>query len=284
MARALRVEFPGALYHVTARGNAGQRIYLDDKDRNRFLELYADVSERFNWLCHAYCLMSNHYHFLIETMEANLSRGMRQLNSTYAQYFNYRHNRRGHLFQGRFKAFIVQRGPYLLELARYVVLNPQRAGLVRDPSNWRWSSYRATAGVSPPPTWLATDWLLSQFGTTRKSAVRAYKAFVAQGIRSEPPWSSVRGQIYLGEDSFVEEVMQTVRKNADLSEVPRVQRIPRQSLDSYEREAGDSSLAMLLAYKSGAYSLKDIARHFGVHYSTVSRRIRRHSHRMRAAS
>lgn len=284
MARTLRVEFPGALYHVTARGNAGQRIYLDDKDSNRFLELYADVSERLNWLCHAYCLMSNHYHFLIETIEANLSRGMRQLNSTYAQYFNHRHNRRGHLFQGRFKAFVVQRGPYLLELARYVVLNPQRAGLVRDPSNWRWSSYRATAGVSPPPTWLATDWLLSQFGTTRKSALRAYKAFVAQGIRSEPPWSSVRGQIYLGEDSFVEEVMQTVRKNADLSEVPRVQRIPRQSLDSYEREAGDSSLAMLLAYKSGAYSLKDIARHFGVHYSTVSRRIRRHSHRMRAAS
>ncbi len=280
VARPLRVEFPGALYHVTARGNAGQTIYLDDKDRRRFLELYADVSERLNWLCHAYCLMTNHYHFVIETIEPNLSKGMQQLNSTYAQWFNRHHNRHGHLFQGRFKAIIVQRGSYLLELARYVVLNPQRAGLVRDALHWPWSSYRATSGMAPAPSWLTTDWILSQFGATRDAAINAYRAFVAEGIRSNTPWDHLRGQIYLGEHSFAERVKRTVRNAANLSEVPRTQRIPEKSLASYERETRDSALAMLLAYQSGAYALKEIARHFGIHYSTVSKRIKRRRHQI----
>ena len=128
MTRPLRLEFPGALYHVTARGNARQGIYLDDQDRHLFLSVLSEVVGRFAWICHAYCLMDNHYHLLIETPQANLSLGMRQLNGVYTQRLNRRHARAGHVFQGRFKAILVERDAYLLKLARYIVLNPLRAG------------------------------------------------------------------------------------------------------------------------------------------------------------
>ena len=133
MARPLRIEFEGALYHVTSRGNARQHIFLHDSDRKKFFDVLADVVERFQWICHAYCLMDNHYHLVIETPEANLSRGMRQLNGVYTQVFHRRHGRVGHLFQGRYKAILVEKESYLLELAKYVVLNPVRAGLVSYP-------------------------------------------------------------------------------------------------------------------------------------------------------
>jgi REP-associated tyrosine transposase len=132
MARPLRIEFAGALYHVTARGNNREAIFLgaDEADREAFLEILGAICERFNWVCHAYCLMTNHYHLLIETPDANLSGGMRQLNGVYTQYVNRTHRRVSHLFQGRFKGILVEREGYLLELARYVVLNPVRAGMV----------------------------------------------------------------------------------------------------------------------------------------------------------
>lgn len=130
MARPLRLEFPGAIYHVTSRGNARNAIFLDDEDRVLFLACLGAVVTRFGWWCHAYCLMDNHYHLLIETPEGDLSRGMRQLNGVYTQRFNRRHGRAGHVFQGRFKAIVVDRDSYLLELCRYVVLNPIRAGMV----------------------------------------------------------------------------------------------------------------------------------------------------------
>jgi len=131
MARPLRLSYPGALYHVTARGNARQAIYTDDADRQMFLLVLEDVETRYHWLCHAYCLMDNHYHLLLETPQGNLSAGMRQVNGVYTQRFNRRHGRVGHIFQGRFKAILVERESYLLELCRYLVLNPVRAGIVR---------------------------------------------------------------------------------------------------------------------------------------------------------
>jgi REP element-mobilizing transposase RayT len=135
MARPLRLEFAGALYHVTARGNERRSIFLGDADGDRaaFLGILGETCDRFNWICHAYCLMTNHYHLLLETPDANLSKGMRQLNGVYTQYVNRAHGRVGHLFEGRFKAILVERERYLLELARYVVLNPVRAGMVGTP-------------------------------------------------------------------------------------------------------------------------------------------------------
>ena len=159
MARPLRIEYPGAVYHVTSRGNARQDIYLDDKDRLRFLKIVQQVIDRFNWLCHAYCLMGNHYHLLIETVDPTLSRGMRHLNGVYTQTFNRRHQRVGHVFQGRFKAILVERDAYLLQLSRYVVMNPVRAKMVRAAKDWPWSSYRVTAGLSESTGLVSTDCL-----------------------------------------------------------------------------------------------------------------------------
>ena len=140
MARPLRLEFAGALDHVTSRGDRREAIYHDESDRGAWLEALGNVCERFNWVVHAYCQMTNHYHLLVETVEGNLSKGMRQLNGVYTQYFNRRHGLVGHLYQGRSKAILVQKETYLLELPRYVVLNPLRAGMVKSPENWPWSS------------------------------------------------------------------------------------------------------------------------------------------------
>ncbi|MGH1430765.1 MAG: transposase [Neptuniibacter sp.] len=163
MSRALRIEFPGAYYHITSRGNARSDIYLNDEARRYFLTLMQQVCERFRWFCHGYCLMDNHYHLLIETAEANLSKGMRHLNGVYTQWFNRTFGRVGHLFQGRYKAILVDSDSYLLELCRYIVLNPVRSRMCHDASEWPWSSYRSTAGLCQPYEFLTVEPVLVSF-------------------------------------------------------------------------------------------------------------------------
>lgn len=170
MARPLRIELAGGLYHVTSRGDRREAIYRDEQDRAQWLAVLSGVCARFNWRCHAYCEMTHHDHFVVETPEANLSKGMRPLNGVYTQGFNRRHGLIGHLFQGRFKAILVERDAYLLELARDVVLNPVRAGRVGEVSAWAWSSDRAMVGLAAIPAWLETDWVLGQFGCDREQA------------------------------------------------------------------------------------------------------------------
>ena len=202
MARPLRLEFPGAIYHLTGRGNARQKIFFSDADRQLFLDTLAAVVGRYGWICHAYCLMANHYHLLVETSKPNLSLGMRQLNGIYTQAFNRRHQRVGHLFQGRFKAILVEEESYLLELCRYIVLNPIRVKGNVQPSTWKWSSYRATAGLASAPEFLTTDWVLRQFGKNRTQAQKRYREFVREGLESRP-WEALQGQIYLGSEAFI---------------------------------------------------------------------------------
>lgn len=272
MSRPLRLQFAHGLYHVTSRGDGREDIFLEDGDRGLFLEVLADTRDRFNWVLHAYCLMGNHYHLLIETPDGNLSKGMRQLNGVYTQRFNRKHKRVGHVFQGRYKAIIVQKDSYLLELARYIVLNPVRAQMVRSAKDWPWSSYRATAGMADAPEWLTTDPILSVFGANREEAVAAYRAFVAAG-RSQPSlWVKLKNQIYLGSDEFVGDMQRAAESNQDLSEVPAAQR--RQMPKPLEHYAGafpDRDEAIAQAYASGGYGLKEIGDHFGLHYSRVSR-------------
>ncbi len=153
MTRPLRIEYAGAVYHITSRGNEKKAVFKDDQDRINFLNTLQHVNKRYNWLCHAYCMMDNHYHLLIETPDGNLALGMRQLNGVYTQLFNKRHQRTGHLFQGRYKSILIQKDSHLLEVCRYVVLNPVRARMVERPEVWKWSSYRATAGRELPATW-----------------------------------------------------------------------------------------------------------------------------------
>ena len=163
MARPLRIEFPGAIYHITSRGNCRADVYLEAQDRSMFLDLLGKVCERFNWCCHAWCLMTNHYHLVIETRDANLAKGVRHLNGVYTQTFNRKHGRVGHVFQGRYEAILVDKDTYLLEVVRYVLLNPVRAGIVTTAGQYPWSSYRAMIDKIGAPGWLAKDWVLSQF-------------------------------------------------------------------------------------------------------------------------
>ncbi|MFB6358685.1 MAG: transposase [Thiohalorhabdaceae bacterium] len=273
MARPLRIEYPGALYHVTARGDGRDWIYLDEEDRQAFLDLLGEVVGTFNWAVHAYCLMGNHYHLLVETPDANLGRGMRQLNGVYTQRFNRRHGRVGHVFQGRYKAILVEKDAYLLELARYIVLNPVRAGLIEEPGEWPWSSYRATAGLDPRPQWLSVDWIRNTFFPRPEAAGAAYRRFVAEGMGQGSPWAELVGQVYLGSESFVRELAE--KGEASSGEVPRSQRRPAPPALPDLAGAHPRDEAIARAYASGGYTLREIGDYFGLHYSHVSRIARR---------
>ncbi len=233
------------------------------------------VCARFNWVVQAYCQMSNHYHLLVETLDGNLSRGMSQLNGQFTQRFNRRHGVVGHLFQGRYKAILVQKGSYLLELARYVVLNPVRAGMVGRPEDWRWSSYPAAAGLAERPDWLDVNRLLGPFGKHRKTAIERYRAFVMAGKGESGPLENVRYQLLLGDDAFVEAHHQDGQAEG-FREISRAQRkllvLP---LSEYQQKYAERNEAMARAYLSGGYTMAEIGEHFGVHYMTVSRAVRR---------
>jgi len=266
------MEYAGALYHVTSRGDRQEEIYLDDTDREQFLVVLGEVCERFNWVLHAYCLMTNHYHLLIETPDRNLSKGMRQLNGVYTQRVNRRHKRVGHVFQGRYKAIIVQKDSYLLELARYIVLNPVRARMVRSAQEWPWSSYRATIDQANRQDWLTTDWILSAFGGKKSAAISGYKTFVSEGKNLPSPWAALKNQVYLGDEGFVEKLQGKIEKDRDLSEVPLAQRrMVAKSLQEYEQLAVTRDEAIVTAYASGGYSMKEVGEYFGLHYSRISR-------------
>ena len=281
MTRPLRLAYPGALYHVTTRGNARQAIYTDDQDHSTFLAVLAAVVMRSQWLCHAYCLMDNHYHLLIETPQGNLSAGMRQLNGIYTQRFNRRHTRVGHVFQGRFKAILVERESYLLELCRYVVLNPVRAGLAKRPQMYRWSSYRATAGLEQAPEWLTREWVLAQFSPQRRRAERQYQEFVQDGRGTASPWAQVEGQVVLGQPHFVETLKPLLADKARVQEIPRAQRlVARPALGEILRAKrvvvrDERDQAVWEAHVRYGYSLTAIGQHLGLHYTTISKIVQR---------
>lgn len=218
MARQPRVEYAGALHHVMSRGNDGIPIFIDDQDRQLFLDLLAEEIVRSGWILHEYCLMTNHYHLEIETRECTLSSGMHRLLSRYVQRFNRRHGRRGHLFQERFKSVLVEKESYGLELSRYIALNPVRAGMVARPEDWDWSSYAARAGFVTCPAWLTIDPLLCEFGADRKRQQKAYRSFVLERVagqdeRLEP----APNQIYLGTASWIDQI-QTLLDESERSE------------------------------------------------------------------
>ena len=274
MARPLRIEFEGALYHVTSRGDRREAIYEDDDDRQQFLALLGQVVEQMNWLCYAYCLMTNHYHLVIEKPEGNLAKGMRQLNGVYTQVSNRRHQRVGHLFQGRYQAIIVDKDAYLLELTRYVVLNPVRA-VVAEPGQWRWSSYNAMIGAQSSPAWLATAGLLAHFGENRAEAQACYVQFVAEGMGEPVLWEQVQRQIFLGDEHFVTRLQTQLGTQREDINIPRVQRRPPPpSLSVIATHYPTMKEAMVAAYATGEYSYQDIAAYFGVHFTTVGRLVR----------
>ncbi len=276
MARPLRIEFPGAFYHLTERGDRREAIYEDDVDRIAFLDLVAEVVARLRWRCHAYCLMTNHYHLFVETLEANLAKGMRQINGVFTQGSNRRHGRTGHLFQGRYQAILVDSDRYMQQLSRYLVLNPVRAGMVDDPGAWPWSSYRATAGLAITPAWLTTDTLLSSFGGTRDQEQAAYRCFVREGIGAESLWGGLNRQIYLGDEGFVARMQQQRGDVGDEVQIPKPQRRgPPPTLAQIRQDAGSRDGAIVAAYATGGYSYAEIGAFFGLHFTTVARIVRK---------
>ena len=276
MARPLRIEFAGALYHVTNRGDRRERIWEDDADRKAFLKVLEDVVGRFHWLCHAYCLMDNHYHLLVETPEPNLARGMRHLNGVYTQRYNARHGAAGHVFQGRYKAVIVEKESHVIEVSRYVVLNPVRAGIVKRPEQWRWSSYGATGGLCKAPAVLQTDWLMMQFGSKRNEAQRAYRQFVRDGLEGPSPWRGLVGGILLGGEEFVARCRALIGPQKPFHDIPRTERYAgRPTLKDLfggvaHRERGKRNTCIAHAYIEYGYTMTQIGDFLGLHYSTVS--------------
>ena len=280
MSRPLRLEFEGALYHVTSRGDRREPIVEDDTDRQAWLDVVAQGVERFEASVFAYCLMSNHYHVVVQTHRPNLSRLMRHVNGVYTQTYNRRHRKVGHLFQGRFKAILVDEESYFLEVCRYVDLNPVRAGMVKRPQDWAWSSYRAHTGRSEPPAWLDSGALHRRLAprAPRRDGPLRYAEFVAQGQKVKLWEEALTGQIYLGDEAFVER-MQARVESINTPDIPRVQRrIHTQTLQKYF-DRYDRDTAMARAHLEGGYTQSAIARAAGLSVSRVSRLVARHEAR-----
>ena len=224
MARALRIQRPGATYHITSRGNRKQRIFDDDRDREHFLELVGQASRRFGWVVSAFVLMTNHFHLLLMTPQPNLSDGMQWLNLSYASWYNRRHRKTGHLFGERFTAIHVQTETYMQRVARYVILNPGRAKMVATPEEYRWSSYRATAGLEAAPEWLAASELVPYFGESG-SWRKNYIAYVAEGVaKPDPIWKGLRRRIFLGSEEWLRKMKQKVTIRWRQTDIPHDQR------------------------------------------------------------
>ncbi|MDQ6800410.1 MAG: transposase [Acidobacteriota bacterium] len=225
MSRPLRLEYPGSLWHITVRGNCRQGIYYADSDRNLFLELLGRCVTHFEWILYAYVLMPNHFHLVVQLTSETLSRGMQWLNFRYAQAINRRHQRVGHLYQGRFNASLIEKETYFLEVLRYVVLNPVRARMVTRPEDYAWSSHRAVLGTVESPEWLAVDDVLAQFAPWRDLARVNYRQFVDAAIGADAsPWAKRVG-IYLGSETWMKRVQEQVDLKPRADEHPRMQRV-----------------------------------------------------------
>jgi putative transposase len=278
MARPLRIEFPGALYHVTSRGNERKAIFRSDRDRLAFLEFLGKATTRFGWSVTAYVLMTNHFHLVIQTPEANLSRGMQWLNGKYAGWYNRKRERVGHLFQGRFKSFLIEKETYFAEVLRYVVLNPVAAKIVERPEEYRWSSYRACAGLASAPEWLDRDSVYLSFGLDEPAAQAEYREFVLAKIGCDDRlWDKLTNAIYLGSEEWTRKIRRIVETKPRKDAHPKTQRavgrpkmhaivetIARQAKVSHEsvrsRDGGPLRLlAAWIGWNEGWITLRGIA-------------------------
>ena len=294
MARPWRIEFEGALYHVLSRGNEQKDIFRDNEDRVSFLNCLGEMSERFETDIFAYVLMGNHYHILLRTHLANLSRAMQWMGATYTRRFNNRHLRSGHLFQGRFKNIIVQNDAYLMQLSCYIHRNPLRAGIVKRLGDYAWSSYPAYAYGKKHPEWLNIDVILSQFRT--KERHRLYREKVQRYSKEEKRlWEDFRHGLYLGTREFVENLKSTFLTDSAHSEIPQQGKLLRlsdpkvllekaasildcnlidykRSLRISEQNRDKRDLLIFLLWETGLYKNQEIGDLLGLTYSSISRR------------
>lgn len=292
MSRPLRIEFPGAIYHVTSRGDRREAIFEDEVDRQTLLATVARAMQRFDAQVLAYCLMDDHYHFVLYTRQANLSMLMRHVNGVYTQLFNRRHGKVGHLFQGRFKAILVDRDAHLIKVCPYVELNPVRCGQVADPADWPWSSYRAHIGQIDTPAWLDSaglhSFLLQRPALTPADHRRAARRYVqvVDDARSLHLWDQgLRQQIYLGDADFVarmQALAHAPRKAA--RDTPKAQRLLARSLDHWLKSSGSREEALYRAYTEGGLSMTSMAHELGLSVSRISRLVAQAERHLRTAA
>lgn len=280
MARPLRIEFPGAFYHITSRGNKRQNIFIDHNDRNTFINVFARVIKIHGWICYAFCLMDNHYHLVIQTPHGNLAKGMRDLNGIYTQLFNTTHQTTGHILEGRYKAFVIEKGDYFLEVLRYTVLNPVRAKIVEHPREWPWSSYKATAYDNKMYPFIEKDYVLKRFSRTQTLARERYREFVREGIKGRSPFKSARHGTILGSDQFVMEIWEQYAGMEEEKEVNlderRIARPMLADIFDEKRNKKERNIDIVIARIRCKYSISDIAKHIGLHRVTVSNILRKY--------
>lgn len=288
MARPLRIVYPGAYYHVMSRGNEKKEIFKSQRDREKFLEYLASANDRYGAVIQAYCLMVNHYHLLLETPEGNLPEIMQHINGAYTTYFNVKRKRSGHLFQGRYKAILVEADSYAAELSRYIHLNPLRVGLVEKPEDYPWSSYRSYIGQNPPAEWLKTEFILSSFGQPGTKTRIRYRKFVEelQGRDYDSPLRKAIGAAVLGTADFVEKVTADHLDNREHeTDVPALRQLlskpsPQTILRTVEKDFGTNKklarqIGMYLCHRYSGKKIREIGELFCVGSSAITEASRR---------
>jgi putative transposase len=279
MSRPVRIEFPGAHYYVTSKGVDEQDVFVDEADRNIFLGVLEAVVHRFGWLLHSFVLMDSHYHIVVEVPEANLSRGMRQLNGVYTQHFNRRHQREGSLFHGRFRSILIEPEAYLLPVCRHVVLNPVRVSATRSATSYRWSSHRATAGIVKPPAFLHTEAIRTKFGKGDAESQKRYLTYVKNGIGEASPLLARSSQVLLGSPAFVGD-MQPILNGERLAKRGPKQVRRKRSLGTLFKQVESMSRLernelIKRAHIDHGYTLMEVGDFLGIHYTTVSKVVNR---------
>ena len=288
MARPLRITYPGAFYHITSRGNERKSVFKNERDREKFLEYIESATERYNAVIHVYCLMDNHYHILLETPSGNLPQIMRHINGAYTTYFNVKRDRSGHLFQGRYKAILVEKDEYAKELSRYIHLNPVRAKMVGRPEEYDWSSYKYYIGKRKTPEWLQTSFILRFFGNKVPESRKRYKTFVSLlvGQKYESPLKETVGSLLLGSQRFIDYIKDNyitgLKANRDLPSIRElspqiaIQDVCKIVEDSTgEKSRTSRNVEIYLCRKLTGEKLKSIGSHFGISDSAVSQTCKR---------
>ncbi len=282
MARPIRIEFPGANYHITSRSNSGKKIFLANEDRVIFLNILNNVVQRFSWLLHSYVMMDDHFHLVVETPQGHLSRGMRQLNGVYTQYFNRHYNLEGPIFQGRFKSILFEKKNYLLPLCRHVVLNPVRLGTQLSLDRHLWSSFRSTIGVSEDAAFLYTADLLSVLSKQVKTSRRKFREYVEAGINEISPLSERSNQVLLGSPEFLKEMQPKLLGERMRKRGPKQARRRKSLLNLFpsveSRSRAERNKLIRKAHVDYGYTLVEIGKHLGLHYTTVSKVVNSFAH------
>jgi putative transposase len=289
VSRPLRIEYPGAFYHVTSRGNERKTVFQSNRDREKYLSYLESAHERYGAVIHVYCLMGNHYHLLLETPRGNLSKILHYINGAYTTYFNIKRGRSGHLFQGRYKGILVDKDEYCKELSRYIHLNPVRAGMVKAPLEYPWSSYQYFVGRDRRPKWLTTEFILGDFGGEGGRGFKKYREYVERGEDKEieNPLKKVIASTFLGGKEFIDRIKLEYlgKKEIDRRDLPALRKILRgPSLESIERvvnkRVGRShplfkKICIYLGYQHSGLNLREIGEYFGMQRSAISQLSRR---------